>query len=71
MTKKATKKSTKQTKIVTICPFMSRRITHPAYIDGCNYGHEQELVRQPCVGEECEVWDKRTQHCSLRRRAVS
>jgi len=71
-TKKATKprKSTKQTALVKLCPFMSRRITHPAYIDGQNYGHEEELVRQPCVQDDCELWDRDAEHCSLRHRRV-
>jgi hypothetical protein len=59
------RKSTKQTLIIKLCPFMSRRITHPAYVDGQNYGHEEELVRQPCVQDDCAVWDMGNGCCSL------
>ena len=60
------KKEAKQKRLDTLCPFMSRRITHRDW-EG---NPVEELVRQPCVGDDCELWDKGTEHCSLRRRKL-
>ena len=60
------RRSTTQKRIVPLCPFMSRRITHRDW-EG---NPVEELVRQPCVGDDCELWDKGTEHCSLRRRKL-
>ncbi len=51
-----------QQHIDRLCPFMSRRITHPAFGE-C--GHEEELVRQPCVETDCACWDAENECCSL------
>lgn len=58
------KKSTKQKKLVRICPSMSRRITHPDY----NHRSVEKLIEQLCVQDDCELWDPETGHCSSSNR---
>ena len=65
MPKKTTGKTTKQLHVVKLCPLMSRKVTF------MSFGEEgTKFVRQECVGDDCELWDKGAQHCSLRRRVV-
>jgi len=65
MPKKATKRSTTQKHIVKLCPFMSRRITHRDW-EG---NPVEELVRQACVGDDCELWDLDQLCCSMNIRS--
>lgn len=42
---------------------MSRRVTF------LHFGEEgTKFVSQGCIGDDCELWDKGTEHCSMRPR---
>ena len=59
------KKEAKQKRLDTLCPFMSRRITHRDW-EG---NPVEELVRQACVGDDCELWDLDQLCCSMNIRS--